>query len=1149
MLAYQTPLSGGNSNQELNNLTTTILSDDDADDSDDDDDDDCDCEEIYTASCIRLVGLSEVNGNPWASVSEISLLDEHGNVIPKTNWTIHFADSEETVGEDGAAINAIDGDINTFWHTEWYHSNPSFPHEIQINLGSTQKISGFRYLPRQTGPINGTLKDYELYTSTDCSNWTKVAEGSWANDRNEKEVLLKPAPCETPCDEVEMVNHPTQYFVKLCRGTSQARVDYLLKELNSREIWRNDTLNIRLWEVKSFPYESLGQLISNIVGHIVRSKEKSDIDDAIINQVYDLPEDQPSSSFSLFKSLNLGAELGNSPVKVSILDTGISDLQNAVTDDYDFRLTEYTGYDYVQGDPDPDDENGHGTYVAGIIYNVLSNRETPSNVSFDIRKTHDAQGRGTIANLIRATLDAVDAGAQIINMSFSYKGPQGVFDPFQSAIEYAQNQGALVVSSAGNNGSDNDGETVAFPASFPNDNILSVASNNPFYFPSWFSNYGGTSVDVSILGESIPVPNMVGGFENKSGTSYSTAITTALATILATHQGFFYYPSIKCNLINSSRSVSSWNEKNLAGGVINFDRALNNPPEECSNFLVLEKLPDVTQACHESIDPANTGTPAAKSNCSEGSDISITYTDDVSEFCGCGTIFTRVWTATDACGNVATYRQYIGLEEEKASATRATTPTELCLEEEGVFKVENTLVATPTPSSSLSPSKCSGGTIQSIELYDKNRQGYRSLVTLQDGGHYSTDYLPYRFGIRAIVDDNIESVQLNVNGYRVTENYAAYTYPGGDRPWYPAPGEYTITVKAFSQDNLNGSVCDEKTITIYIDQEPSGCSSGYIHSVVLYEKNTMGEYRNLVTLEDGGFYSSDDLPNNFGIRSWVTTSYESLEIEVNGDRVTDNSSPFTFPANGASWHPSPGRYDITVRAYSQRNGQGSVCNEVSLSVYIDQQPDAGGRFNGWDFGADASPATAMGEGPHMVSYSTPGLKQVTLTTAASASDVACCAETLTYFILVSDGCTSLAVEPEEEDNILMIAPNNQVSLGELLNGDLQSPETIYMEGEPSELVIPSNANLLGDSQVTETPDMKLFPNPTPDVVNIRLNHWNGQSAIIILVDQRGAKLYQQAIPSVSGEDYQIDLSRFPTGMYYVEVLGADKRLIEKVVKR
>jgi len=108
--------------------------------------------------------------------------------IDQTGWKLVYVDSEELGDESGAAINSFDGDLDTIWHTEW-PENPTHPHEIQIDLGGFYDICGFRYLPRQGGSTNGTIKDYEFYVSNNPDDWSSaVASGTFTNDQTEKTV-------------------------------------------------------------------------------------------------------------------------------------------------------------------------------------------------------------------------------------------------------------------------------------------------------------------------------------------------------------------------------------------------------------------------------------------------------------------------------------------------------------------------------------------------------------------------------------------------------------------------------------------------------------------------------------------------------------------------------------------------------------------------------------------------------------------------------------------------------------------------------------------------------------------------------------------------------------------------------------------------
>lgn len=116
------------------------------------------------------------------------------NLIPKTNWTLLYVDSQETVGENGAGTNAFDSSNATIWHTQYIGGNPPPPHEIQIDLGGNYMIEGFQYLPRQDGSVNGRIGQYQFYVSTGLNWGSPVASGTFANSASEKDVHFSSVP-------------------------------------------------------------------------------------------------------------------------------------------------------------------------------------------------------------------------------------------------------------------------------------------------------------------------------------------------------------------------------------------------------------------------------------------------------------------------------------------------------------------------------------------------------------------------------------------------------------------------------------------------------------------------------------------------------------------------------------------------------------------------------------------------------------------------------------------------------------------------------------------------------------------------------------------------------------------------------------------
>jgi hypothetical protein len=92
---------------------------------------------------------------------------------------------------DNPAEAAIDGDPNTCWHTQWRTATPPHPHEIQIDLQRVVELKGFRYLPRQD-MTNGRIARYEFFVSSDGKDWgAAAARGTFPNDNQQREVLLK----------------------------------------------------------------------------------------------------------------------------------------------------------------------------------------------------------------------------------------------------------------------------------------------------------------------------------------------------------------------------------------------------------------------------------------------------------------------------------------------------------------------------------------------------------------------------------------------------------------------------------------------------------------------------------------------------------------------------------------------------------------------------------------------------------------------------------------------------------------------------------------------------------------------------------------------------------------------------------------------
>jgi hypothetical protein len=83
---------------------------------------------------------------------------------------------------------AIDGSPDTMWHSTYGDNRAEPPHWITLELDEQHSVTELKYLPRPDGNPNGMFTAFNVYVSLDNSNFTKVAEGTWEANIDEKIV-------------------------------------------------------------------------------------------------------------------------------------------------------------------------------------------------------------------------------------------------------------------------------------------------------------------------------------------------------------------------------------------------------------------------------------------------------------------------------------------------------------------------------------------------------------------------------------------------------------------------------------------------------------------------------------------------------------------------------------------------------------------------------------------------------------------------------------------------------------------------------------------------------------------------------------------------------------------------------------------------
>jgi serine protease len=159
--------------------------------------------------------------------------------------------------------------------------------------------------------------------------------------------------------------------------------------------------------------------------------------------------------------------------RVAVLDTGVAYMTKKprFRRSPDFSRKQFLpGYDFVDKDKQPLDEDGHGTHVTGTIAERTGNHTGLTGLASKAKiipvRVLDSEGFGTARNIAKGIRWAANHKAQVINMSFEFSlgvNSCGKIKGICSAIKYAFKKGALVVAAAGNE----NGEPVAYPAGAP----------------------------------------------------------------------------------------------------------------------------------------------------------------------------------------------------------------------------------------------------------------------------------------------------------------------------------------------------------------------------------------------------------------------------------------------------------------------------------------------------------------------------------------------------------------------------------------------------------------------------------------------------------------------------------------------------------
>jgi subtilisin family serine protease len=259
-----------------------------------------------------------------------------------------------------------------------------------------------------------------------------------------------------------------------------------------------------------------------------------------------------------------GGGIGSVVIKVGILDTGI-DLNHP-----DLSANIAGGINIISPTKTPEDDNGHGTHVAGTIAavdNEIGVIGVSPHVALYAVKVLDRRGSGYLSNIISGLQWCVNNGIKVINMSLSATSD---VQSFHDAIQATYNAGIVIVCAAGNSSS-----SVEYPAKYA-ETIAVSATDATDAFAS-FSNRG-PEIDLAAPGVNVYSTYKDDSYKYLSGTSMACPHVAAVAALVLTKYSTLTPSQVKSHIKATAENIGL--PTNYQGaGLVDALNAWNTTPQ------------------------------------------------------------------------------------------------------------------------------------------------------------------------------------------------------------------------------------------------------------------------------------------------------------------------------------------------------------------------------------------------------------------------------------------------------------------------------------------------------------------------------------------------------------------------------------------
>lgn len=308
---------------------------------------------------------------------------------------------------------------------------------------------------------------------------------------------------------------PGRLLVQPRPGLPEAELEKALKPHGGKQVGRIEGIDVRIIQLPPQASEkAVGALLKHnkhfqFVERDMLLKPEAVVDDPYFSSAWHLPKIGAPAAWELSEGAN---------VTIAILDSGV----DATHPDLASNIV--PGWNFYNNNSDTSDVYGHGTQVAGAAAAASNNATGVASVAGKARimpiRVTDTSGMGSLSQMASGITWAANKGARVANLSFAGAGG---YSTVQSAAQYMKNKGGLVVTAAGNYGTE---QTFS-----PSDTTIVVSGTTSSDAKASWSSYG-KFVDIAAPGTSIWTTTRGGGYKSASGTSMASPVAAGVVGLI-----------------------------------------------------------------------------------------------------------------------------------------------------------------------------------------------------------------------------------------------------------------------------------------------------------------------------------------------------------------------------------------------------------------------------------------------------------------------------------------------------------------------------------------------------------------------------------------------------------------------------------------